>query len=206
MTKIPIYSGTGRPASGEGGKPVEDENHAAPPEAPEAAEAPPEPPREESEAEKLKKQADEYLDMLRRVQADFENYKKRVKREKVETIAYANESMARKLLSVVDNLERGIDCARAGSGGADDLISGIELVVKQFTDILGEYNVHAFDSVGKPFDPTRHECLYVKPCDDVPDQTVVEEMEKGYTMHERVLRVAKVAVSRKPEPPPAAEA
>ncbi|MFH1538097.1 MAG: nucleotide exchange factor GrpE [bacterium] len=151
------------------------------------------------EVEKLRKQSEEYLDTLRRVQADFENYKKRVKRERADTIAFANEGIIRKLLGVVDNLDRGISCAEGEGGSEEDLLAGIKLVSKQFLDVLSDYGVEPFESAGQPFDPTRHECLYVLERDDLPDQTNVEELEKGFKMRDRVLRVAKVSVSKKPQ-------
>lgn len=202
MVKVPINSDS----ENTGGEKHDREDKPLEWKAPEAvpAEGAPEAEKEageasgEDELEKCRKQADEYLDTLRRVQADFENYKKRVKKERSETIAYANEGIAKRLLGVVDNLERGISCAEGEGGSEEDLLAGIKLVRKQFLDVLAEYGVEPFESAGKPFDPTSQECLYVLERDDLPDETVVEELEKGFRMHERVLRVAKVSVSRKP--------
>jgi molecular chaperone GrpE len=141
--------------------------------------------------------ADEYLDMLRRMKAEFENYKKRTRREKADTIRFANEDVFRKMLPILDNLQRGIAIAHE-QGMSQDMFKGIEMVGKQIQDLLADYGVVPFESLNKPFDPNYHEPMSMVDRDDVEDNTVVQELEHGYMMHDRVLRVARVIVSRKP--------
>ncbi len=141
----------------------------------------------------------EYLDHLQRLQAEFENYKRRTNKEKSETIKYANGRLAERLLAVVDNLQRGLKLS-AGNEAAAEIINGMRLVEKQLIDILSEFGVTAFDVLGERFDPNIHEPVYTVERGDVEADIVVEEMEKGYMIHEKLLRAAKVAVSRAPSP------
>lgn len=147
------------------------------------------------------KQKDEYVEHLQRMKAEFENYKKRTTREKSDTVCFANEKLIGKLLPVADNLQRGCECAveHAKDEQGKSILKGIELVEKQLIELLSEFGANAFDSIGEKFDPNIHEPLYTIPRDDVEDNTVVEEIEKGYMLNERLLRPAKVAVSRAAE-------
>ena len=162
--------------------------------------APPAPPTDKADPAR----AAEYLDMLQRLKAEFENYKKRVTREKADTIKYGNGELLLKVLPIVDNLQRAVQASREG-GMADDILKGVEMVEKQLVDLLADYGVEPFESLDQPFDPNRHEPMAVIERDDVEENTVIQELERGYMMHERVLRVARVMVSRAPqqqEPPP----
>lgn len=145
----------------------------------------------------LEKTCSEYVDHLQRMKAEFENYKKRTERERFETTRYANEQFFRKLLPVMDNLKRGCEYA-AQNAHDEEIFKGVKLVERQLADLVAEFGVKPFESVGKPFDPNYHEPLYTVENSEVEDNTIVTEMEPGYMIHERVLRAAKVAVSRKP--------
>ncbi|MEW6200824.1 MAG: nucleotide exchange factor GrpE, partial [bacterium] len=153
------------------------------------------------DAENYRKMADDYLNTLKRVQADFENYKKRVRKEKADTIRYATEGLLTKLLGITDNLKRGADCATnlTNPNCLEDMIEGINLISKQFHDLFAEYGIVPYESVGAPFNPALHECICLTERDDLPENSVVEEFQTGYKIHDRVLRVAKVSVSKKPE-------
>lgn len=147
--------------------------------------------------EKSEQMCSEYKDHLQRMKAEFENFKKRTERERLETTRYANEQFFRKLLPALDNLKRG--CEYAEKSGADkDVFKGIEMVERQLVELVAEFGVKPFVSVGKPFDPNFHEPLYMVENAEVDENTVVSEMETGYMLHDRLLRVAKVAVSKKP--------
>jgi len=141
----------------------------------------------------------EYLDHLQRLQAEFENYKRRTNKEKSETIKYANSRLAERLLAVVDNLQRGLKLS-AGNEAAADIVNGMRLVERQLADILSEFGVTTFEVLGQKFDPNIHEPVYTVERDNVEADVVVEEIEKGYMIHDKLLRAAKVAVSRDPSP------
>lgn len=154
--------------------------------------------------EELRKRSEElealnkdYLEHLRRLQAEFENYKRRTAKEKAETIKFAAAEVAKRLLEVADNLQRGLNYA-AGSAADKEILNGIRMVERQLLDLLSDYGVRPFDSLGKTFDPNRHDPVYTIERADVEENKVVEETEKGYTMHDKILRAAKVVVSRKP--------
>ncbi len=139
----------------------------------------------------------EYLDHLQRMKAEFDNYKKRIAREKADSIRFANSLMSEKLLPVIDNLQRGLKHA-ADNSLNEQLLEGFVMVEKQLLDVLSEFGVTPFDSLDKPFDPEFHEPLYTIERDDIEENMVIEEIEKGYLIHDKILRASKVAVSRKP--------
>lgn len=141
--------------------------------------------------------AAEYLDMLQRLKAEFDNYRRRTKKEKADTIVYACEGVVEKILPILDNLQRGIEFSRK-SGISDDLLKGITMVEKQLLDLLAEYGVQPFESLGQKFDPNVHEPMHVLERDDVDEDTVIEEFQRGYKIHDKLLRVAKVVISRGP--------
>jgi molecular chaperone GrpE len=142
---------------------------------------------------------DEYLRMLQRAQADLENYRKRIQRDMESERQYAGLPFVRDLLPVVDNVERALEAART-SDDLPKLIAGIELVRTQLFDVLVRHGVEPIDAVGQPFDPNRHDALLQRPDRDRPERTVLEVVEKGYQMHDRVVRPSKVVVSALPEP------
>ena len=165
------------------------------------------PPEGESEAEMTEdlsaarlqaaeQQAAENYDRLLRVSAEFDNYKKRTAREMQDVVRYANERMAKEMLVVVDNLERAIEAAGAGRTEDDPLVKGIHLTLGEVLKILERHKVKEVKALGEPFDPTYHQAMMQEEVDDQPPNTVVREMQKGYLMHDRLLRPAMVVVSK----------
>lgn len=146
----------------------------------------------------LEQERDELQDRLLRSMAEFDNYRKRVAREKEDLIKYGTEKLALELLGVVDNFERALQQA----GNADDIqpvIEGVGMILKQLQGVLETFNIRGFDSVGEQFDPTLHEAMAQQEHDEYPDNQVIEEYQKGYTINDRLLRPARVIVSRAPE-------
>jgi molecular chaperone GrpE len=140
--------------------------------------------------EELKAVQDRYL----RLAAEFENYKKRVQKDQAEFTQYANERLLRELLPVLDNLLRALQHAQQ-SGGTDGLIEGVELTCKQYLEVLARFGVRPIPSVGQPFDPAVHQAVATVDPKGQPPNTIVEEYEKGYYLHNRVLRPATVTVA-----------
>jgi molecular chaperone GrpE len=130
-------------------------------------------------------------DQLLRLGADFENLRKRSHRENEEARKFGIEKMARDVLPVIDNLERALQHAKSG----DPVVDGVRMVAKQFLDVLAQYGVRAFESVKQPFDPERHEALSQVPTPGVAVGTIVAEMQRGYMIHDRLLRAAQVAIA-----------
>lgn len=149
--------------------------------------------------DQTQKEAKSLRERLLRVSADFENYKKRQAREKQDAIKFANESLLKELLPVVDNFDRALAGAKGTEGDADKALStivqGVEMVNKQFTDALKHFGVEGFDSVGVKFDPALHEAVSTKEDPSVPNQTVLEEYQRGYKLQGRLVRPSMVIVS-----------
>jgi molecular chaperone GrpE len=144
-------------------------------------------------------QRDEYLALLQRARADFENYQKRIQRDLAEERRYAHAAFARELLPVLDNLQRAMDAARQ-QGEKGPLVQGVALVQSQLHDIFSRFGVTPIDALGRPFDPNVHEAVQQQPRTDVAPGTVVAVLEPGYRLHERVLRPARVVVAASPPP------
>ena len=136
-----------------------------------------------------------------RAQAELENYRKRVQREADEARRYQAQPLARDVLPVLDNLRRAITAAEEG-GDTAGLVEGVRLVLKQLEDALARHGVQPIEAVGQPFDPHLHEALQQVPSHDQPALNVVQEFQRGYRLHDRVLRPSQVVVS---SGPPAAE-
>lgn len=149
----------------------------------------------ESKESELKEAKDRYLRQL----AELENFKKRIIREKEETLRFANETIVKDLLPVVDNLERALTHATENDGeNAKALIEGVEMVLKGLLDTLARHGVSPVLAVGQPFDPAVHEAVAQIESDTVPASTVVDEYSKGYLLRERLVRPAMVSVSKGP--------
>ena len=134
---------------------------------------------------------DKYL----RLAAEFENYKRRAQRDQSDSIRFGNESLLKDLLPIIDNLERAIQCAKdAGTSGP--LLEGVELTHKQFLETVGKLGVRQICSAGDPFDPTIHQAVTQVECDGVKPNTIIEEFQKGYLLHDRILRPAMVSVAK----------
>jgi molecular chaperone GrpE len=156
---------------------------------------------------RLTAERDELRDRLLRVTADLENFRRRALKERSEVLQYGHQNLVKELLSTVDNLERAIDHARK-SGGADleNLLQGVELVQRELGATLKKHGVTVIEAVGQAFDPALHEAMAQVAAADVPPNTVVEELEKGYRLRDRLLRPARVIVSKTPEASDAATA
>ena len=148
--------------------------------------------------EEKEKEAKENYDRFLRMAADYENYKKRAVRDKEEWIKYANEDLIKAILPFIDNLERAANHAdKVMDTGV--LIEGVRLTIQQLLQGLGRFGVSSFESVGKPFDPNRHEAILTIPTDQHEPNHVLEEFQKGYLLNDRLLRPATVSVSRAAE-------
>jgi molecular chaperone GrpE len=147
--------------------------------------------------EQKTREAAEANEKYLRTYADFENYRKRMQRDLAEFRKYANEQLALELLTVVDHL--GLALKHAGEAGetTQGLQEGVELVYKQFRDVLEKFGVKAFAAEGEPFDPARHDALMQVENEDVPENTVVQVLQDGYLYNDKVLRHAKVGVSKR---------
>jgi molecular chaperone GrpE len=136
-----------------------------------------------------------FQDKYLRLAAEFENYKRRAQRDQRDSIRFGNESLLKNLLPIIDNLERAIRCAKdAGTGGP--LLEGVELTHKQFLETVGKMGVRQVCSEGSHFDPTIHQAVTQVERDGVEPNTVVEEFQKGYFLHDRILRPAMVSVAK----------
>jgi molecular chaperone GrpE len=136
------------------------------------------------------------LDRFLRASAELENVKKRSQREMGELRKYANQSLIKELLTVVDNLERAIESSRSEDGTAEQLLEGVDLTLKEILKILEKHGVTPIDSLEKPFDPAMHEAVLQEALEGVPENTVIREFQRGYWMHDRLLRPAMVVVSK----------
>ncbi len=132
-----------------------------------------------------------------RTAADFDNFRKRKQREIEEFRMYANEQLATELLSVVDHMGLAIKHAGEVGESAQGMLQGVELVYKQLIDVLEKVGVKKFVSDGEPFSPVRHDAMLQIATDQVPENTVVQTIQDGYLYHEKVLRHAKVGVSKR---------
>src|SRR5512137_529730 len=148
--------------------------------------------------EQKTKEAAEANEKYLRTYADFENYRKRMQRDQADFKKYANEQMALELLTVVDHLGMAIKHATEAGGGGEGLQQGVEMVYKQFRDVMEKFGIVPFKAEGQPFDPAVHEAMMQVETADVPENTVVQVFQDGYRYHEKVLRHAKVGVSKKP--------
>lgn len=147
------------------------------------------------------KEAAEAQDKYLRTYADFENYRKRMQRDLADFRKYANEQLALELLSVVDHLGLALKHAADAGESNEGLRQGVELVYKQIRDVLEKFGVKSFTAEGEPFDPAKHDALMQTVTESVPENTVAQVLQEGYLYHDKVLRHAKVSVSKKPEAP-----
>lgn len=148
----------------------------------------------EAELEQARTEIDELRDRVLRTQAEFDNFRKRTTREREEERKRAAERVIGEMLPVIDNLERAIEHAKAGWDVAQ-LLQGIESISTQMLGVLGKEGAKVIDPTGQPFDPTQHQAMSQTENPDVPDGTVLEVYQKGYTLGGRVLRSAMVVVS-----------
>lgn len=147
-------------------------------------------------AEALRAELAETRDRWIRLNADFENFRKRTLREREEAYQYGHEKLAKDLLPAVDNLERALDAARkSGVGDLESLLQGLELVQRDLAAVLVRHGVTEVEALGQPFDPSVHEALAQFPDASVAPNTVVQVFQRGYRLKDRLLRPAQVVVS-----------
>lgn len=149
----------------------------------------------EARFEAKEEEAKETYDRLLRVSADFENFKKRASRDMEEFRKYANQSLLKEMLSVVDNLELAINSSNDGKKADKTLIEGLNLTLSEILRVFEKFNVTPIEAQGKIFDPTYHEAVMREETDDYPESSVVSEFQKGYLIHDRLLRPAMVVVA-----------
>ena len=142
-------------------------------------------------------QRDEYLDLLKRTRADFENYQKRIQRQLAEERRHGIAGLARELFPVVDNLQRAVDAGRPGADN-NPMVQGVALVWSQLREIFSRFGITPLEGLGEPFDPHLQESVSQEFRTDMASGTVVAVLEPGYRLDDRVLRPAKVVVSAAP--------
>lgn len=146
--------------------------------------------------------ADENWDRLLRTTADFDNFKKRAAREKIESAQYASAALLQKLLPVLDNFEMALAAAQNASGDKlASLQSGVQMIQQQLKSALAEAGLEEIDAAGKPFDPNFHEAISQQESADAPEGTVLQQLRKGYKFKDRLLRPATVIVAKQPATP-----
>lgn len=148
----------------------------------------------QARAESAEQKRDEYLDLLQRTKAEFENYQKRNQREREQERRFWHAPLARDLLPVIDNLERATEAAKK-AGETGPLVQGVALVQNQLVDMLRRHGITRIEALGKPFDPNLHQAVMQQPSADQPPQTVLQVLEQGFMIHDRVLRPAAVVVA-----------
>jgi len=157
--------------------------------------------RLEKALQEEKKKNEEYLTRLKYLQADFENLQKRTKKEIEEMVKYGHEDLIVSLLPILDDLERALNAGRS-SDNKDAVVEGLELVLKATQNVFFQKGLSPIDSVGKKFDPTRHEAIGFVSSADYEDGTVVREFRRGYVLGDKVVRPSIVEVARKPSTEP----
>jgi molecular chaperone GrpE len=151
----------------------------------------------EEKARRLEREKAETHDRLLRMAAEFENYKRRARRDVEEAASRGREALLREMLTALDNLDRAL--AHVGAGGkVEALAEGVRMVEKQFLTALEKFDVKRFDSVGQPFDPARHEAIQQVETSEVPPGAVAMQFARGYMIGDRLLRPAMVAVAKAP--------
>ncbi|HEY3928600.1 MAG TPA: nucleotide exchange factor GrpE [Candidatus Koribacter sp.] len=147
----------------------------------------------EAEFEKLKTERDQYLDRLARLQAEFDNFRKRNLREQQEYRDYALVDALKALLPILDSLDR---AAKSEAEDLQQIRAGIELIDRQFHDALSKLGVQPIAAEGQPFDPNVHQAIQMEETDQAPDNTVIGELQRGYRIKDRLLRPAMVRVAK----------
>jgi len=143
----------------------------------------------------LKARIESLEDSLLRAKADFQNLQRRSAAERSEAIRYANADLLKSLLNVLDDFDRSLDAVEV-SNNKDAVIDGVRLVHDNLMKALKDAGLEQVDALGQPFDPTVHEALLQQPTDDFPPGTVVDQVARGYRLRDRVLRPARVIVSK----------
>lgn len=154
----------------------------------------------EQEYLELKEEADKVKvlsEKILRLHADFENTRKRLERDKQDFVKFANEGIILELLTILDDLERSVSLAETQKQDLSGFLKGVEMILAHLYEMLKEYGVKPIEAEGKLFDPHYHEALLQVENKELAEHTVVEELQKGYLLNDRVVRTAKVKVSKK---------
>jgi molecular chaperone GrpE len=149
-----------------------------------------------SETEKLKAERDALLDRLARLQAEFDNARKRAVREQQDFREYAASDVIKNFLPVLDSFERALKVAGDANSNSNDFRNGIDLIYRQLQDALQKSGVQPINAVGQAFDPRMHEAVEMVDTTKVPDHQIIEELQRGYKYKDRLLRPAMVKVAR----------
>ena len=153
----------------------------------------------EAQLEAKEQEAKENYDRLLRVSAEFENYKKRTSRELEEFRKFANQSLIKELLSVVDNLELAMNSTNGHKTIDQGLLQGLDMTHTEILKVFEKFNVKPIEAKGQIFDPTFHEAVMQEETDEFDENTVINELQKGYLIHDRLLRPSMVVVARASE-------
>lgn len=156
--------------------------------------AAPEAQEEDTEVAKLRAEAEEHQQRLLRAQADFDNFRRRTLKEKEELAKYASMKLVTELVPVLDNFERALSTAQQGAE-SESFAKGVEMIFRQFESVLQAEGVTAMDAVGQPFNPEFHQAIMQVESEEHEEGIVVEEVQKGYMLKDKVLRPAMVKVS-----------
>ncbi len=178
---------------------VEESGAPAAEEAPETGEAPPEKEEEKDPLTLAKEAATKWKDLAMRNQAELENFRKRMSRDKSDAVRFANSSLLSELLPIIDNFEMGLEAAR--NEGEDSIITkGMEMVYRQIEEFLTSNGAQGVDATSGPFDPLLHEAVNQEYSGEVAEGEIIRQLRKGYRLHDRLLRAANVIVSKGPAP------
>lgn len=146
--------------------------------------------------EDARAKADEHYEQLLRARAELDNVHRRQERELENAHKFALEGFVKELLQVWDSLELGLQAAQGENANLEKVREGTELTLKLMANVMGKFNVDQVDPDGEPFDPQLHQAMSIQPRDDVPPNTVVQVVQKGYTLNGRLVRPAMVMVSQ----------
>jgi len=150
----------------------------------------------ESELDRLKQEAAQYKDKYIRLYAEFENVRKRMEREKIEFFKYANEGLIAEFLNLLDDLERSVSAIQVSKEADQAFFKGIQMIMTRLYEMLKRNGVSLIEAKGKMFDPHFHEVLMQEETQEHEDGMVLEEFQKGYMFHDKVLRTVKVKVAK----------
>lgn len=150
----------------------------------------------ETEKEQYKKKADDYWEKILRITADMENLRKRMEREVDSARKYSTEKIIQELLPVLDSLEQGLQIAEDGADAAKAIHEGMAMTLKMLTDVLGKFGIEVLEPEGAPYDPQHHEAMSMVEQPEVGPGVILQVIQKGYSLHGRVVRPARVIVSK----------
>lgn len=150
----------------------------------------------EIRAQQAEDAASQARERLLRASAEYENYKKRAQREVEEFRKFANETLIKELLPVIDNLERAVESSGTDKNSNKGIIEGVEMTLREIYKVLERFNLKALESEGQIFDPNFHQAVFQEETSDHPEHTVLKEMQKGYILHDRLIRPAMVVVAK----------